>query len=174
MSKCGRPIYTLYRSPLGTDLLLCNRMGMWWGMHRQKRCLPQKANVWAYRQQWLRFWYETVWGKMPGSTYTLQRTMLGWLVCSYVWKQHVSQSISTSGTLLDYIWMKYIYLIFFQDYHVCNGTCYDHTVPCNGSCQSTDFYMCDSGDQCYRYWDHCDSEEHCDDASDEGGACKAR
>ena len=114
MSKCGRPIYTLYRSPLGTDLLLCNRMGMWWGMHRQKRCLPQKANVWAYRQQWLRFWYETVWGKMPGSTYTLQWTMLGWLVCSYVWKQHVSQSISTSGTLLDYIWMKYIYLIFFS------------------------------------------------------------
>ena len=34
--------------------------------------------------------------------------------------------------------------------------------------------MCKSGDQCYRYWDHCDNEEHCDDGSDEGGACKAR
>jgi len=30
------------------------------------------------------------------------------------------------------------------------------------------------GDQCYRYWDHCDNEEHCDDGSDEGGTCKAR
>ena len=37
-----------------------------------------------------------------------------------------------------------------------------------------DFFMCKSGDQCYRYWDHCDNEEHCDDGSDEGGACKAR
>merc|ERR1712110_81335 len=34
--------------------------------------------------------------------------------------------------------------------------------------------MCLSGDQCYRYCDHCDNEEHCDDGSDEGGTCKAR
>ena len=61
-----------------------------------------------------------------------------------------------------------------QEYHICNGTCYDHTVPCHGECQSPDFYMCNSGDQCYRYWDHCDNQEHCDDASDEGGACTAR
>ena len=61
-----------------------------------------------------------------------------------------------------------------QDYHICNGTCYDHTVPCHGECQSPDFYMCNSGDQCYRYWDHCDNKEHCEDASDEGGACTAR
>ena len=34
--------------------------------------------------------------------------------------------------------------------------------------------MCDSGDQCYRYWDHCDNIEQCYDGSDEGTTCSAR
>ena len=34
--------------------------------------------------------------------------------------------------------------------------------------------MCASGTQCYRYWDYCDHEQHCEDSSDEGAICKAR
>ena len=62
----------------------------------------------------------------------------------------------------------------FQDYHVCNGICYDYTVPCNGTCRNPDFFLCASGEQCYRYWDYCDHEQHCDDDSDEGTICQAR
>ena len=58
--------------------------------------------------------------------------------------------------------------MFLQDHHICDGTCFDLSVPCNGTCQSEDFYMCDSGDQCYRYWDHCDKRYQCADRSDEG------
>jgi hypothetical protein len=39
---------------------------------------------------------------------------------------------------------------------------------------STDFFLCASGEQCYRYWDYCDHEAHCDDGSDEGTICQAR
>ena len=34
--------------------------------------------------------------------------------------------------------------------------------------------MSPSGEQCYRYWDYCDHEQHCDDGSDEGAICRAR
>lgn len=61
-----------------------------------------------------------------------------------------------------------------QDYHVCNGTCLPHTTPCQGVCQSPDYYLCRSGDECYRYWDYCDNEKHCRDGSDEGTICLAR
>ena len=61
-----------------------------------------------------------------------------------------------------------------QDHHVCNGTCYDFRSPCEGRCQSDDFYMCSSGDQCYRYWDNCDGVHHCADGSDENAVCKLR
>ena len=67
------------------------------------------------------------------------------------------------------------YFFFFhcsQDHHVCNGTCYDFSVPCGGRCQSKDFYMCSSGDQCYRYWDNCDGVAQCADASDESVTCQ--
>ena len=56
----------------------------------------------------------------------------------------------------------------FKDHHVCGGTCMSYEVPCNGSCQHEHFFLCDSGDQCYRYWDHCDRILQCDDGSDEG------
>ena len=55
-----------------------------------------------------------------------------------------------------------------QDHHICNGLCFDYTIPCNGSCQDKNFYMCESEDQCYRFWDHCDKVAQCDDGSDEG------
>jgi len=61
-----------------------------------------------------------------------------------------------------------------MDHHVCNGTCHDFSVPCQGSCQSDDFFMCHSGDQCYRYWDHCDGTRQCSDGSDETFVCKLR
>ena len=49
-----------------------------------------------------------------------------------------------------------------------------YTIPCNGICTSDDYYPCNSGDQCYRYWDYCDNEEHCRDGTDEGSVCLAR
>ena len=66
--------------------------------------------------------------------------------------------------------MVYLFSFFAikKDHHVCNGKCFDYTIPCNGTCQHANYYQCDSGDQCYRYWDHCDKILQCDDGSDEG------
>ena len=50
----------------------------------------------------------------------------------------------------------------------------DYTLPCKGVCTSPDYYLCASGDQCYRYWDYCDNEKHCADGTDEGNVCLAR